>query len=108
MKRDPTEWHALAWALGETAASHPMSDRERQLTAGIYAQVPGGVDHARRNGKLPPGMTAARGAEIGLRARVHERGIDSELSEKERSCSTRSRRRGDVCRVRAAFVAVLH
>jgi hypothetical protein len=84
MKPDPARGHALAWALGETAASHPMSDRERKLTAAIYAQVPGVVDHVRRTGKLPPRMTAARGAEIGLRVLVQERSLDIELSENER------------------------
>ena len=73
-----------AFRLGETAASHPMSDRERKLTAAIYAQLSGVVDQVRRNGKLPPRMTAARGAEIGLRVLVQERGLDIELSENER------------------------
>lgn len=61
-----------------------MSDRERKLTAAIYAQLPGVLEHVRRNGKLPPRMKTAGGAEIGLRVLVQERGIDIELSENER------------------------
>jgi hypothetical protein len=61
-----------------------MSDRERKLTAAIYAQLSGVVDHVRRNGKLPPRMSTARGAEIGLRVLIQDRGIDIELSENER------------------------
>ena len=83
-KAPPARPLVPAWALGETAASHPMSDRERKLTAAIYAQLSGVVDHVRRHGKLPPRMTPARGAEIGLRVLVQERGVDIDLSETER------------------------
>jgi hypothetical protein len=64
MKRDPAEGHALAWALRETAASHPMADRERKLTAVIYAQLPGVVDQVRRKGRVPPRMNPAGGVDI--------------------------------------------
>jgi hypothetical protein len=96
MKPDPTEGHAPAWALGKTAASRSMSDRERKLTAAIYAQLPGVVDHVRRSGKLPPRMKAAGGAEIGLRVLVQERGIDIELTENERLVFEAIKACGDV------------
>ena len=71
------------WAIGETRA---MSERERRLTAAIYAQIPGVLAHVQREGRLPRpivgGGSCAR--EIGVRVLVNVRGIDIELSEEER------------------------
>jgi hypothetical protein len=73
-----------AWALGQTAVDYEMSERERKLTAAMYSQLPGVVEHVRRTGRLPPKMASAGGIEIGLRLLVERRGIDLELSEDER------------------------
>ena len=72
------------WAIGPTAAKREMSERERKLTAAIYAQLTGVVEHVRRLGTLPEGMKTARGAEFGLRLLVTRRGLDIELTEDER------------------------
>ncbi len=74
-----------AWALGRTAADHTMSERERKLTAAMYVQLPGVLEHVRKEGRLPPQMKPAGGAEIGLRILVQRRGLDIELSESERA-----------------------
>ena len=71
-----------AWALGKTGTRRTLSDRERRLTAAIYAQIPGVLEHVRREGRLPRTM-AGGGREIGLRVLVQQRGIDIELSEEE-------------------------
>ena len=73
----------LGWALGPTAAEHTMSDRERLLTAAMYAQIPGVVAHVRQTGRLPA-MTPIGGLEIGLRLLVERRGLDIDLSDDER------------------------
>jgi len=61
-----------------------MSDRERRLTAAVYAQLPGVVEHVRETGRLPEQIGAMGGFDIGLRVLVARRGIDIELSERER------------------------
>ena len=69
---------------GERPRSTPLSERERKLTAAIYAQLPGVFDHVRQHGRLPANMGPAGGAETGLRVLVQRRGIDIELTESER------------------------
>ena len=71
------------WAIGETRA---MTERERRLTAVVYAQVPGVLEHVRREGRLPREIALGGSGEreIGVRALVRRRGIDLELSEGER------------------------
>jgi hypothetical protein len=73
------------WALGRTGAAHTMSERERKLTAAIYAQLPGVLAHVKKEGRLPPKMRPAGGAELRLRVLVEQRGIDIELSKNERA-----------------------
>jgi hypothetical protein len=71
-----------AWALGEKGTRRTLSDRERRLTAAIYAQIPGVLEHVRKVGHLPRTMPGG-GRDIGLRVLVQRRGIDIELSEAE-------------------------
>ena len=68
------------WALGETRA---MSDRERRLTAAVYARLPGLVEHVREAGRLPLRI-AGTGMEVGLRWIVQRRGVDPELTGPEK------------------------
>ncbi len=68
------------WAIAEPRA---MSDRERRLTAAIYAQLPAVLEHVRREGRLPRHVPGG-GREIGLRLLVQRRGLDLDLSEPER------------------------
>jgi hypothetical protein len=71
------------WAIGETRA---MSERERKLTAAIYADVPGVVEHVRREGRLPRniGRISSYERELGLRVLVKRRGVDIDLSPREK------------------------
>jgi hypothetical protein len=79
------------WAIGET---RPMTHRERKLTAAIYAQLPGVLEHVRREGRLPARIGGG-GREIGLRVLVQRRGIDIELTETEREVFDAIRGGGD-------------
>jgi hypothetical protein len=69
-----------AWAIGETRA---MSDRERKLTAAVFAQLPDVVDHVRSERRLPPYVRGG-GREAMLRSVIDRRGFDLELSALER------------------------
>jgi hypothetical protein len=80
------------WALGET---RPMTHRERKLTAAIYAQIPGVLEHVRREGKLPARIGGG-GREVGLRVLVQRRGIDIELTQTEREVFDAIRGEGDL------------
>jgi hypothetical protein len=60
-----------------------MSERERRLTAAVYADLPGVVEHVGREGRLPERVPAA-GPELRLRAIVVRRGIDVVLSPEEK------------------------
>ena len=69
------------WAIGETRT---MSERERRLTAAVYARIPGVLEHVRTEGRLPRKIPAS-GGELGLPLLVQRRGLDLELSEAERA-----------------------
>jgi hypothetical protein len=69
-----------AWAIGETRA---MTERERKLTAAVFAQLPGVLDHVRRERCLPS-RAPGGGRETMLRALIDRRGFDIELSAPER------------------------
>jgi hypothetical protein len=69
-----------AWAIGETRA---MSERERKLTAAVFAQLPDVVDHVRRK-RCVPSHVRGGGRETMLRAVIDRRDFDLELSALER------------------------
>jgi hypothetical protein len=90
-----------AWALGET---RPMSDRERRLTAAVYARVPGVVEHVRSCGRIPD-FVPSSGHELGLRMVIARRGIDIELSDAEHEVLDALDTHGDAPAGRAALIA---
>jgi hypothetical protein len=91
------------WALGETRA---MSDRERRLTAAVYAQIPGVLDHVREQGRVPRSRwLPGGGPEAKLRSLVQRRGLDLELSEAERMVYGAIGAEGDAPAGRAVLIA---
>jgi hypothetical protein len=68
------------WGIGET---RPMSEGERRLTAAVLAQLPGVLEHVRRERRIPPQVPGGR-RETTLRALIERRGFDIELSAAER------------------------
>jgi hypothetical protein len=81
----------FAWAIGET---RPMSEREQRLTAAVYAQIPGVLEHLQREGRLPR-RTTWGGRERELRALILQRGFDIELSASEELVADAIRAEGD-------------
>ncbi len=99
-RRVATEGLIPVWAIGETRA---MTRRERKLTAALYAQIPGVLEHVRREGRLPP-KVGGGGRELGLRVLVRRRGIDIALTEAEREVFDAIRAESDAPEGRAVVI----
>lgn len=59
------------------------SERELKLTAALYAQMKGVLEHVRATGKLPQKMRHG-GADIGMRLLIERRGTNIKLTAEEK------------------------
>ena len=64
-----------------TSSQH--SKRELKLTAALYAQIKGVLEHVKATGKLPRKISQG-GADIGMRLLIKRRGTDIKLTAEEK------------------------
>lgn len=76
--------HETAPAHDSHEASALRREREKKLTAALYASLPGVVDYVRAHGRLPKDDEPKPWLAIGLRVLIERRGVDIELTERER------------------------